>query len=131
MRTAAICPTCSVYENALCILYNGEYLTNIDVNPLDSLEVALEKVNNNLVPVTGSGAPTAAAIYLGQLFVRTTAPRTLYYAQTTGTGALDWRIVLSAPYTGVPEYADNAAAIAGGLTDNQVYRTGDVLKIVH
>jgi hypothetical protein len=88
-------------------------------------------VNNNLVPVTGSGAPTAAAIYLGQLFVRTTAPRTLYYAQTIGTGALDWRIVLSVPYTGAPQYADNAAAIAGGLLAGQVYRTGDVLKIVH
>jgi len=131
MRTAAICPTCATYENALCVLYNGPYLTNIDVNPLDSLEVALGKVNDNLVPVTGSGAPTAAAIYLGQLYVRTTVAPNLYYAQTTGTGALDWRIVLSAPYTGVPEYADNAAAILGGLTDNQVYRTGDVLKIVH
>lgn len=64
MRTAAICPTCPVYENALCILYNGEYLTNIDVNPLDSLEVALEKINDNLVPVTGSGAPSVGAIYL-------------------------------------------------------------------
>jgi hypothetical protein len=131
MRTAAICPTCATFENALCVLYNGPYLTNIDVNPLDSLEVALGKVNDNLVPVTGSGAPTAAAIYLGQLFVRTTAPRTLYYAQTTGTGALDWRIVLSVPYTGAPQYTDNAAAIAGGLLAGQVYRTGDVLKIVH
>jgi hypothetical protein len=131
MRTAAICPTCAVFENALCILYNGEYLPNIDVNPLDSLDVALEKINNNLVPVTGPGAPTAAAIYLGQLYVRTSVAPNLYFAKSTGTGALDWRIVLSAPYTGVPEYADNAAAILGGLTDNQVYRTGDVLKIVH
>lgn len=131
MRTAAICPTCPVYENALCILYNGEYLTNIDVNPLDSLEVALEKINDNLVPVTGTGAPTAGAIYLGQLYLRTTGPKNLYYAQTTGIGALDWRILLSVPYTGAPEYADNAAAILGGLLQGQVYRTGDVLKIVH
>jgi len=29
------------------------------------------------------------------------------------------------------EYDDNAAAKAGGLTDGQLYRTGDVLKIVH
>ena len=130
MRTAAICPTCAVYENALCILYNGEYLTNIDVNPLDSLEVALEKINDNLVPVTGTGAPTAGAIYLGQLYL-TSGPKNLYYAQTIGTGALDWRIVLSVPYTGAPEYADNAAAIVGGLLQGQVYRTGDVLKIVH
>lgn len=131
MRTAAICPTCPVYENALCVLYNGEYLTNIDVNPLDSLEVALGKINDNLVPVTGTGAPTAGAIYLGQLYVRTSGAQNIYYAQTTGTGALDWKILLSVPYTGAPEYADNAAAILGGLLAGQVYRTGDVLKIVH
>ena len=131
MRTAAICPTCAVFENALCILYNGEYLTNIDVNPLDSLEVALEKINDNLVPVTGTGAPTAGAIYLGQLYVRTSVSPNLYFAKSVGTGALDWRILLSVPYTGAPEYADNAAAIVGGLLAGQVYRTGDVLKIVH
>jgi len=33
--------------------------------------------------------------------------------------------------TGVSEYADNAAAIAAGLTTGDVYRTGDLLKIVH
>jgi hypothetical protein len=131
MRTAAICPTCATYENALCILYNGVYLANINVNPLDSMEVALKKVNDNLVPKSGTGAPTAAAIYLGQLYVRTSGAKNLYYAQTTGTGALDWRIVLSVPYTGAPNYPDNSAAVAAGLQIGQVYRTDDVLKIVH
>ena len=131
MRTAAICPTCPAYENALCVLYNGEYLTNIDVNPLDSIEVALGKVNDNLVPKSGTANPSAAAIYLGQFYVKTSGAKNLYYAQTTGTGALDWRIVLSVGYTGAPEYADNVAAVAGGLLVGQVYRTGDVLKIVH
>lgn len=131
MRTAAICPTCPTYENALCVLYNGEYLTNIDVNPLDSMEVALGKVNANLVPKSGPANPSAAAVYLGQLYVKTSGASNLYYAQTTGTGALDWRIVLSVGYTGAPEYADNVAAVAGGLLVGQVYRTGDVLKIVH
>lgn len=32
---------------------------------------------------------------------------------------------------GILEYADNAAAIAGGLTAGAIYRTGDLLKIVH
>ena len=131
MRTAAICPTCATFENALCVLYNGPYLANADINPLDSLEVALGKINDNLVPVTGSGAPTAGAIYLGQLYVRTAGAKNLYYAQTTGTGAPDWRIVLSVPNSGAPEFADNAAALAGGLLVGQVYRTGDTLKIVH
>jgi hypothetical protein len=31
----------------------------------------------------------------------------------------------------VQEFADNAAAILGGLTIGDVYRTGDNLKIVH
>ena len=35
MRTAAICPTCATFENALCVLYNGPYLANIDVNTID------------------------------------------------------------------------------------------------
>jgi hypothetical protein len=131
MRTAAICPTCATFENALCVLYNGPYLANADINPLDSLEVALGKINTNLAPQSGSGAPTAAAIYLGQFYVRTGGAKNLYYAQTTGTGALDWKIVLSIPYTGAPQFADNAAAIAGGLLSGDVNRTGDVLKIVH
>ena len=42
--------------------------------------------------------------------------------ETTSTGV---------KITGVSEYADNAAAIAGGLTTGDVYRTGDLLKIVH
>ena len=86
MRTAAICPTCATYENALCIIYNGPYLSNIDVAPLDAL-------------------PT--------------------------TGATDWSLVLSVPATGAPQYANNAAAVFAGLSVGQVYRTGDLLKIVH
>ena len=31
----------------------------------------------------------------------------------------------------VPVYADNAAALLGGLEVGAIYRTGDVLKIVH
>ncbi len=34
-------------------------------------------------------------------------------------------------YTNLPEYADNAAALAGGLIVGQFYRTGDTLKVVH
>jgi hypothetical protein len=30
-----------------------------------------------------------------------------------------------------PQYADNAAALVGGLVAGQIYRTGDLLKIVH
>lgn len=44
---------------------------------------------------------------------------------TTGTPTSKLQVV------GILEYADNAAALAAGLTVGAVYRTGDVLKIVH
>lgn len=41
-------------------------------------------------------------------------------------------LILNTPsLTGVPEYADNASAVTAGLAVGRVYRTGDVLKIVH
>lgn len=89
MRTAAICPTCSTYENALCVLYNGDYLTNTDITPLDSVETSIIKINDNLVPITGTVPPVNSAIYLGQLYLDTSAP-TLYFAESIGTGANDW-----------------------------------------
>jgi hypothetical protein len=129
MRTAAICPTCATYENAKCILYNGSYLTNIKVNTLDSLETVLGKINTNLVPLSGTTAPSSSATYLGQTYLDT-AKSMLYFAKAVGTGANDWSLVLTTPIT-TPEFADNSAALFAGLVPGQIYRTGDFLKIVH
>jgi hypothetical protein len=130
MRTAAICPTCATYENALCIIYNGAYLPNIQVNPLEDLPSILSKINTNLVPLTGTLAPSNSATYLGQLYLNTTKS-ILYVAKAVGTGASDWNLVITAPSTGAPEYANNASALFAGLVAGQIYRTGDLLKIVH
>jgi hypothetical protein len=89
MRTAAICPTCATYENALCILYDGDFLVNSDINPLDSVTTAIEKLDSALAPGNGIVAPNISAVYIGQLYVNTTTP-TLYYAKSIGTGAADW-----------------------------------------
>ena len=129
MRTAAICPTCAVYENAKCIVYNGPYLTNVKVNPLEDLESILAKINNNLVPIFGTTAPSIPATYLGQTYLNTTT-KVLYFAKSVGTGATDWNLVLTAPIV-TPQYADNSAALFAGLVAGQIYRTGDFLKIVH
>jgi len=129
MRTAAICPTCATYENAKCIVYNGPYLTNIKVNPLEDLESALAKINTNLVPLSGTTAPSSSATYLGQTYLNT-AKSMLYFAKAVGTGAADWSLVLTTPLV-TPQYANNSAAIFAGLVAGQVYRTGDFLKIVH
>ena len=129
MRTAAICPTCAVYENAKCIIYNGPYLTNVQINPLEDLESALDKINTNLVPLSGTTAPSSSATYLGQTYLNTTKS-ILYFAKSVGTGASDWSIILTSPTT-TPEYANNSAALFAGLVAGQIYRTGDLVKIVH
>ena len=129
MRTAAICPTCATYENAKCIVYNGLYLTNIKVNPLEDLESILGKINTNLVPLSGTTAPSSSATYIGQTYLNTTKSL-LYFAKSVGTGATDWSIILTTPIT-TPEYANNSAALFAGLIAGQIYRTGDILKIVH
>jgi len=130
MRTANICPTCATYENALCSLYNGNYLTNLDIEPLDSVEAIIIKMNNNFVPTTSALAPAVSAVYLGQQHLDT-AKGNLYSAKTVGSGAADWDLVLKTAITGAPEYANNSAAIVAGLTVGQIYKTGDLLKIVH
>jgi hypothetical protein len=89
MRTAAICPTCATFTNALCVLYDGELLVNSNIDPLDSVTTAIEKLNTALAPPTGIVAPTTNAVYVGQLYVDTDEPA-LYYAITTGAGAADW-----------------------------------------
>ncbi len=129
MRTAAICPTCATYENALCIIYNGPFLANIQVNPLEDLPTILAKINTNLVPKTGTTAPSGSATYLGQTYLDTTT-KLLYFAKAVGTGASDWSLVLTAPIV-TPQYANNSAALFAGLVAGQIYRTGDLLKIVH
>ena len=90
MRTADICPTCATFTNALCTLYNGVYLWNTDIQPLDSVEEAIIKINNNLVPAKNYNVPTQNAVYIGQLYANTDA-QTLYYAATIGFGSNDWK----------------------------------------
>lgn len=130
MRTAEICPTCATYQNALCIIYNGGLLTNLDIAPLDSIEAILVKINNNFVPTISALPSAVSAVYLGQQHLDT-ALNNLFTAKTVGLGTLDWDQILKTDIAGCPEYVNNADAIANGLTLNQVYRTGDLLKIVY
>lgn len=129
MRTAAICPTCATYDNAKCIIYDGPFLANIQVNPLEDLQLILAKINANLVPRVGTTAPSSSATYIGQTYLNTTT-KLLYFAKSVGTGVTDWNLVLTAPAV-TPQFANNSAAAFAGLVAGQIYRTGDFLKIVH
>ena len=76
MRTAAICPTCATYENALCIIYNGAYLSNIDAVPLDSIEAILVKTNARVQilankSIDGTFAANSDTLYPSQKAVKT------------------------------------------------------------
>lgn len=48
MRTAQICPTCATYTNALCVIYDGPFLTNSGISPMDNLEYALGLIDGQL-----------------------------------------------------------------------------------
>lgn len=141
MRTAAVCPTCSTYTNALCVIYNGDDLDNIQATSGMSMEEIVVLINNAFPAylTTVINAP-----FLGKLAVDA-ANYTAFIAVSTDL-ALNtiWKQLLvvdiattagtsgsSGSSGGVPEYADNNAAVVGGLQNNDLYRTGDVLKIVH
>ena len=38
---------------------------------------------------------------------------------------------ISSQVNNLPQYADNASALAAGLRIGQFYRTGDIVKVVH
>jgi len=106
MRTAAICPTCATYINALCVIYDGPGLTNIGVAPLDNLDEILQSINDNLVPIYGSGAPTNSAIYEGQIYIDN-ATSEIYIATNTGGGAGDWeQLALQSAIPAAPSLDD-------------------------
>ena len=120
MRTAAICPTCSTYTNALCVIYNGEYLPYINASPLDSLETILvniedsvaaldsniTNINNNinvinneingLYPLYGTGVPTMDSSYIGQIYIDVTAGQ-LFYSVTSGPSTVWNSVCLCSP----------------------------------
>jgi hypothetical protein len=71
MRVAEICPTCATYINASCIVYDGSYLPNTDVSPMDTLDEILEKIDNSFELTDGVGIPTSVPAYVGQLYLAT------------------------------------------------------------
>lgn len=90
MRVVEICPTCATYINAACIIYNGDYLTNLDVAPLTSLDEILGNINDAIPPLNGEGNPTDVPVYIGQLYIDTTGPN-LWIG--LGTSSANWGLI--------------------------------------
>ena len=74
MRVAEICPVCATYINAACIIYNGDYLSNIDVAPLTTLDEILGDINDAFAAETGTGVPTDIPDFIGQFYINTSVP---------------------------------------------------------
>ena len=74
-----------------------------------------------------------------EYFVCNQTSRDVFVSTTVGMGTGNVAIGMAPSDTvtsklqvvGIVEHADNAAAIAAGLTVGAIYRTGDLLKIVH
>jgi len=85
------------------------------------------RLSDTFVSAEAQATSADASGTIGKFVVKT-------YKATTGATADTSLVVkssgvLSVPYT--PEYADNAAALAGGLVNGDFYRTGDLVKQVH
>lgn len=90
MRVAEICPTCATYINATCIIYNGDYLSNIGAEPLMSLDEILGGINDTFPIVTGAGNPSVAPVFVGQYYLNTTNSQ-LWIG--LGTSSVHWGLV--------------------------------------
>jgi len=85
MRTAEICPTCAVYENALCVIYDGEYLAALDVAPGDNLADILVKINAALTGTTTTTTTVAPTTTTTTTTVAPTTTTTTTVEPTTTT----------------------------------------------
>lgn len=90
MRVAELCPTCATYINATCVIYNGVYLSSIDVAPLTSLDEILGNINSTFIALSGAGVPTTVPAFVGQLYIDT-ASLDLWIGM--GTSSVNWGLV--------------------------------------
>lgn len=96
--------------------------------------IGISGTNQNGLNGASTGSDASATLYAWynneaksasiQAFANVSTGTLAYVADThTFTG--------QAIFNSVQEFADNAAVITGGLATGAIYRTGDVLKIVH
>jgi len=94
MRTAAICPTCATYTNAVCVLYDGPYLSTLEINPLTDLEEVIQvidaKINDIQPPLQ-----TKVSLSSAQILTLGSSPVTLVPAQGAGKVIIPISVVLN------------------------------------
>lgn len=90
MRIAELCPDCATYINATCIIYNGVYLSSIDVEPLTSLDEILGNINETFIALQGEGGPSTIPAFIGQLYIDTDSSELWIGMATDG---INWGLV--------------------------------------
>jgi hypothetical protein len=123
-RTVVYSSGCPVQLDFSCVLYhkNNNEVTELDGLSLSNgatLELVIETIDEKIKQ-------------LNVLDFTLTNLRQTYVVNTMQqlVQALDTELGLKNTFD-VDEYADNAAALVGGLGVGEIYRTGDALKIVH
>ena len=101
-------------------------------------QTAINSVPGLLVfgtPNTGGSEKRSAVIYAINTAAATSNITAGLYFLTNNANTLSTRMVIKPDGTinlsQVDEHADNAAAVAAGHANGDIYRTGDALKIVH
>jgi len=85
MRIATICPTCATFINSVCVIYDGEYLANIDVAPGDTLEEILAKINGSCACTTTTTTSTSTSTSTTTTTSTSTSTTTTSTSSTTTT----------------------------------------------
>jgi len=74
MRIAEVCDLCATYIGTKCVLYDGDYLSILDISPLDPLDEIIVSINDTFPALSGAGIPTSIPQFLGQEYIQTTGP---------------------------------------------------------
>jgi hypothetical protein len=112
MRTAAVCPECTSYVNAKCVIYNGDYLSTLDVAPSDNLEDILIKINDAIAEGCCVETTTTSTT-IGEVNGYVISSATLLYNACSGTGDAETHFLywLGEFTTGTILYEDPALTI--------------------
>lgn len=55
MRTADVCPTCATYYNALCVIFDGPFLSTLNIPANTDLDTALVQIEAWASTIEGAG----------------------------------------------------------------------------
>ena len=123
MRTAAICPTCATYTNAVCVLYDGPYLSTLEINPLTDLEEVIQvidaKINDIQPPLQ-----TKVSLSSAQILTLGSSPVTLVPAQGAGKVIIPISVVLDYKFVTSGYSTNTNVFITSASSPTSITRTG-------